>query len=186
MADRKVLLVTLRYTDINSLFDKPDVSPFSENFHEYSTLAGIEHIYGELQANPSLKRVETTILLPPEQITPHLEERTREAIRRYCLARGREVGQSERALRWRALRALAIALILFIVYVLVQWRLQGSEILVLKYVVEGLDILIWVALWFPLDALFFGLLSYDINSDSYKRASQMHLKIEPAQVLDHT
>lgn len=186
VADRKVLRVTLRYTDINSLFDKPDVSPFSEDFHEYSTLAGIEHIYGELQANPSLKRVETTILLPPEQITPHLEERTREAVRRYCLARGREVGQSERALRWRALRALAIALVLFVVYVLVQWRLQGNELPVLKYVIEGLDILIWVALWFPLDALFFGLLSYDINSDSYKRASQMQLKIEPAQVPDHT
>jgi hypothetical protein len=97
VADRRVLRVTLRYADINSLFDRPAVSPFSEDFHEYSTVAGIEHIYGELQANPSLKRVETTILLPPEQITPHLEQRTREAIRRYCLARGREVGQSERS-----------------------------------------------------------------------------------------
>ena len=45
---------------------------------------------------------------------------------------------------------------------------------------EGLDILIWVSLWFPLDALVFGLLSYDLNSDSYKRASEMQLKIEPA------
>jgi hypothetical protein len=186
VADRKVLRVTLRYADINSLFDKPDVSPFSGDFHEYSTVAGIEHIYGELQANPSLKRVETTILLPQEQLTPHLEQRTREAIRRYCLARGREVGQSERALRWRALRALAIALVLFIAYVFLEWRLQGSGLPVLKYVFEGLDILIWIALWFPLDALFFGLLSYDINSDSYKRASQMQLKIEPAQVPDHT
>jgi hypothetical protein len=91
----------------------------------------------------------------------------------------REVGQSERALRWRALRALAVALVLFVAYVFVQGRLQASEMPVLKVIVEGLDILIWVALWFPLDALFFGLLSYDINSDSYKRASQMQLKIEP-------
>jgi hypothetical protein len=37
-----------------------------------------------------------------------------------------------------------------------------------------------VALWFPLDALFFGLQSYDINSGNYKRAAQMQLKIEPA------
>jgi hypothetical protein len=43
-----------------------------------------------------------------------------------------------------------------------------------------LDILIWVALWFPLDALIFGLQSYDINSKSYLRAAQMQLKIEPA------
>ena len=177
MADRRVLRVTLRYTDINSLFNKPDVSPFSEGYKDYSTTSGIEHIYGELQANPSLKRVEATILLPREQITPALEQRTREAIRRYCLARSREVGQSERALRWRALRALAFGLILFAVNVLLQDRMQ--DILVLKLIGEGLDILIWVALWFPLDALFFGLLSYDLNSESYKRASEMQLKIEP-------
>jgi hypothetical protein len=177
VADRRVLRVTLRYTDINALFDKPDVSPFSEEYSEYNTTSGIEHIYGELQANPSLKRVEATILLPREQITPTLEQRTREAIRRYCLARSREVGQSERALRWRALRALAFGLILFAVYVLLQDNMQ--DILVLKLIGEGMDILIWVALWFPLDALVFGLLSYDLNSESYKRASEMRLKIEP-------
>jgi hypothetical protein len=178
--DRKVLRVTLQYTDINSLFERPDISPFSEDFSEYSTVSGIEHICGELQANPSLKRMEATILLPPEQITHSLEQRTREAIRRYCLAREREVVQSERALRWRALRALAIALILFVAYALAQWSLQGSDILILNLIVEGLDILIWVGLWFPLDALVFGLLSYDLNSESYKRASEMQLKIEPA------
>jgi hypothetical protein len=179
MADRNVLRVTLEYTDVNSLFNQPDISPFSEDFHEYSNTPGIEFIRNELHANPSLKRVEATILLPPEQVTPTLEQRTREAIRRYCLARSREVGQSERALRWRALRALAIALILFAVNVFMQDRMQGSEILVFKLIGEGLDILIWVALWFPLDALFFGLLSYDLNSESYKRASEMRLKIEP-------
>lgn len=90
------------------------------------------------------------------------------------------MGQSERALRWRAFRALAVALLLFVVYVLLQWKLQHLDILAIKVVLEGLDILIWVALWFPLDALFFGLQSYDLNSGSYKRASQMQLKIEPA------
>jgi hypothetical protein len=180
LADRRVLRVTLRYTDIDSLFRTPDVSPFSEHFHESSTLPGIEYIYNELQANPALKRVKTTILLPPEQITPQLEPSTREAIRRYCLARAQEVGQSERALRWRAFRALAVALVLFFVYVLMQWQLQNVDVLAIRVILEGVDILIWVALWFPLDALFFGLQSYDINSDSYKRASQMQLKTEPA------
>ena len=172
--------MTLRYASINWLFDRPDVSPFSKEFDDYSTLPGIEHIYNESQANPALKRVETTIVLQPEQITPDLEQSTREAVRRYCLARSREVGQSERALRWRAMRALAVALFLFVVYVFLQWKLKNLEILAVNVILEGLDILIWVALWFPLDALFFGLQSYDINSGSYKRASQMQLKIEPA------
>ena len=132
MADRDVLRVTLEYPDINWLFDQPDVSPFSENFHEYSTRPGIEHIYNELHANPSLKRVEATILLPPEQITPTLEQRTREAVRRYCLARSREVGHDERALRWRALRTLAIALVLFVPYVIVYKPLQESDAPIFK------------------------------------------------------
>jgi hypothetical protein len=180
VADRRVLRVTLWYKNIDSLFRAPDVSPFSEDFDEYSTLPGIEYIYNELQANPALKRVETTIVLPPEQITPQLEPSTREAIRRYCLARAQAVGQSERALRWRAFRTLGAALVLFVVYVLMQWWLQNVDVLAIRVILEGLDILIWVALWFPLDALFFGLQSYDINSDTYKRASQMQLKIEPA------
>jgi hypothetical protein len=64
--------------------------------------------------------------------------------------------------------------------VFVQWKLKNLDILAVHVILEGLDILIWVALWFPLDALFFGLQSYDINSGSYKRASQMQMKIEPA------
>ena len=180
MADRRVFRVTLRYGNINSLFEKPDISPYSEDFQEYGTVPGIEYIYNELQANPALKRVETTIMLPPEQITPDLEKSTREAVRRYCLARSEEVAQSERALRWRAYRALTIALLLFVIYVFLQWKLQNIEILAIKVILEGLDILIWVALWFPLDALFFGLQSYDVNSKSYVRAAQMQLKIEPA------
>jgi hypothetical protein len=56
----------------------------------------------------------------------------------------------------------------------------GTKILALSLILEGLDILIWVALWFPLDALVFGLQSYDLNSKSYRRASQMQLKIQPA------
>jgi hypothetical protein len=180
MADRNVLRVTLEYPDINWLFDQPDVSPFSENFHEYSTRPGIEHIYNELHANPSLKRVEATVLLPPEQITPGLEQRTREAVRRYCLARSREVGQDERALRWRALRALAVALVLFVLYVIVYKPLQETEIWLLNVIGEGLSIVIWVALWFPLDALVFGVLSYQMDSDSYRRASEMQLTLKPA------
>ena len=180
VANRRVFRVTLRYGNINSLFEKPDVSPFSEDFLEYGTVPGVEYIYNELQANPALRHVETTIVLPPEQITPDLEKSTKEAVRRYCLARSWEVGQTERALRWRAFRALAVALLLFVVYVFLQWKLENIEFLAIRVILEGLDILIWVALWFPLDALIFGLQSYDINSKSYLRAAQMQLKIEPA------
>ena len=111
---------------------------------------------------------------------PALEQRTREAIRRYCLARSREMGQDERALRWRGLRALAIALVVFVIWVSVEKPLQASELLLFNAIDEGLGIVIWVALWFPLDALVFGVLSHNMDSDSYRRASEMQLTIKPA------
>ena len=180
MNDRNVLRVALEYTDINSLFNQPDVSPFSENFHEYSTTPGIEYIRNELNAKPSLKRVEATILLPPEQIAPTLEQRTRQAIRHYCFARGQAMRQEERALRRRAWRTLMFAISLLVVWVVVENPLQNSGIYFLDLLGEGLSILVWVAFWFPLDALFFGLQHYHLNSESYKRVSEMQLTIEPA------
>ena len=58
--------------------------------------------------------------------------------------------------------------------------LQESEIWLLNLLGEGMSILIWVALWFPLDALVFGVLSYHADSDSYRRASEMQLTLKPA------
>ena len=180
MADRGLLRVTLEYKDIGWLFKQPDVSPFSEDFQEYSTTAGLEYLCNEVYANPSLKRVEATVLLPPERITPDLEQRTREAVRRYCLARIRETGQDERALRWRALRALMIALVFFVAYVIVEKPLYNSEVWFFNGIGEGLGIGIWVALWFPLDSLIFGVPYHRMDSESYRRVSEMQLRIKPA------
>jgi hypothetical protein len=137
VTDRNVFRVTLDYKDINWLFSKPDVSPFSDDFHEYSTTPGIEFICNELYANPSLKRVETTILLPPEQITPSLEQRTREATRRYCLARSREKRQDERALRRRALRALMFTVGFFIIWIGVKRPMEASGTYFFDLLSEG-------------------------------------------------
>jgi hypothetical protein len=92
VAERGVLRLTLRYADINSLFEMPNVSPYSEDFLEYGTVPGVEYIYNELQANPALKQVETTIVLPPEQITPDLERSTREASARPIPCKERATG----------------------------------------------------------------------------------------------
>lgn len=180
MADRNVFRVTLEYADINWLFNQPDVSPFSPNFHDYSTVPGLEYMSNELYANPSLKRVEATILLPPEQITPDLEQQTSLAIRRYCLARSREMEQDERALRWRALRALIFALGFFVVWVAVEKPLQDSGTYFFDLLGEGLSILVWVSFWFPLDALVFGVRHHHMDSESYRRVSEMQLTIKPA------
>ncbi len=180
MSGRRVLRVTLEYARIDYLFKTPDLSPFSDEFHEYSTRPGVEHIYNELRANPSRRRVEVTVLLPPDQITSTLEQRTMEAVRRYCAAREAEARQDERALRYRGLWALVTALVVLVAYVIVQRPLQNTDNFFVDLIGQGLGVVIWVVLWFPLDALVFGVRTYDLDSSAYRHVSKMKLKIEPA------
>ena len=44
--------VTLNLCDINHLFKKPDISPFSDCYKIYSFKTGMDYIVGELYARP--------------------------------------------------------------------------------------------------------------------------------------
>ena len=124
MVDRKVLRVTLQYTDIDGS-SNTRISPFSEDFSEYSTVPGIEHIYGELQANPSLKRVEATIVFPPEQITPNLEQSTQKPSEGTVSPAVPGGGTERTRAPTAGVRSSAIAFVLFVVMYL-SVELQGS------------------------------------------------------------
>jgi hypothetical protein len=179
MSDRDLFRVTLRYRDINELFRPPDVSPFSEEFREYSTTSGIEYIANELYANSSLKRVAATVLLPPDQIRPGLEQETRQAIRRYCLAMSHEMEQEERALRWRSWRALALAFVALLIFIGVGEPLSSSRVFLLQLIGDGMVIAGWVAIWFPLDSLVFGVRYHHLDAEIYRRVMTMELTIRP-------
>jgi hypothetical protein len=179
MAERDLLQVTFDYDTIEWLFTTPILSPFSERFHDDSTTAGVEFIVNELWADPSLKRVETTVLLPVDQITPDLEERTRQAITRYCLAQYRVLTQEERSMRRRALPSLVFGIVAVLLYLSVGRLLSNSGSFALEALGEGLYVLGWVAIWFPLDALVFGVRYQHMDADLYKRAMTMRLTIQP-------
>jgi hypothetical protein len=177
---RDVLRVTLRYKDISWLFRLPDITPFSEDFEVYSTTYGIEFIVNELRANSSLKRVEATILLPPEQITPDLEPRTREAVRRYCRARSHAVGQDRRILRDRIKRSVALAVIALFLSVGIGYPLSIEEEFIPALIGNILYFFGWVAIWYPLDAMVFGRRDLHLDAASYERVMDMQLSIRPA------
>jgi hypothetical protein len=180
--DRDVLRVTLRYKDIRWLFTLPDITPFSEDFEVYSTTYGIEFIVNELRANSSLKRVEATILLPLEQIAPDLEERTREAVRRYCKARSHAVGQNQRILRDRIQRSVVLAVVALFLSVGVGYPLSIEEDFVPSLIGNVLYFFGWVAIWYPLDAIVFGRRDLHLDAASYERVMDMQLSIQPATI----
>lgn len=177
---RDVLRVTLRYKDIGWLFRLPDVTPFSDDFEIYSTTYGIEFIVNELRANSSIKRVEATIVLPRDQITPDLEQRTREAVRRYCRARSHALGQDARILRDRIKRSVALAVIALVLSVAIGYPMSIDEDFVISLIGNVLYFFGWVAIWYPMDAIVFGRRDLQLDVNAYERVMDMQVRIQSA------
>jgi hypothetical protein len=154
-----VLRVTLRLKTIEALFEDPDLSPFDPYYAPYSFAAGMDYLVGEMQLAPRATRTELTILLPPEQIEPGLEARTRVAIGRYAEAWASQARQERGVEQIRARRVAIAAALFFVVANLVYLQYyRDGELLGLSgvgvdVVMEGLSVVAWVALWWPLDQL---------------------------------
>lgn len=171
------LRVRLDYQDINWLFVTPSTSPFSEDYQIYSGMPGIEFIVNEMRANQRLKRVETTIVLPPEKITPSLEYQTGLAVRRYCQARGHALQQDQRILRTRILRSVTLAVVGVLISVVLGNTLASEEDFVLSLIGNVLYFFGWVAVWYPMDAIVFGRRDLAMDVTSYKRVEAMALSV---------
>jgi hypothetical protein len=178
MKNSRVYVATLHLTDIELFFRKPDISPFSPDYREYSYTSGIEYLANELYANPSSREVRVTLLLPAEKIVPDLERQTREAVLRYCSGRMKEIEQDRRGLRQRALQGLLMALVGLIVFIALGSELTSNGSLVLRILGEVLIVLGWVYIWFPLDSLVFGVRHYHLDRNIYKKLTTMQLTLK--------
>lgn len=178
MANSNVLDIRLPLTDIEHLFEAPDLGQFSTTYHENNYTSGVEFIGNELYANTSFDSVRATIVLPDDQIRPGLEKQAREAVRRYCRGRLIYVEQDIRATRWQGWRALAVAVVaLFVFFGASRW-LADSEIIFLQILSEALSIAGWIALWFPLEMLTFTVWQHRLDKKIYTMLYKMELVIQ--------
>jgi hypothetical protein len=173
--------IELRLGDIRHLFEKPELSPFSPAYREYSYTSGIEYIAGELYANTSYRAVQATILLPAEQVEEDTEEQARAARRRYCSAKLQDIQHDLAATLWRGLRALCAALVALFAFIGASKAVDGDTSVFLQVISEGLSIAGWVALWFPLESLTFTLWQHWLERMIYTRLRDMELTVQPAQ-----
>jgi len=180
MGNAKVYTTTLQIADIEHFFRKPDISPFSPDYHEYSYTAGIEYLANELYANPSSQEVRVTLLLPSEKLVPGLEQQTQEAVQRYCSGRVKEIEQERRGLRHRALQGFLPTLIALIGFVVLGSELSTNTSLLIRSLGDVLIVIGWVFVWFPLDSLVFGVWQYDQNGKIYQKLKTMQLTLKSA------
>ena len=173
---------TLHLADIEHFFCKPDISPFSHDYREYSYTSGIEYLAKELYANPSFhKELCVTLLLPPAKIEPGLEQKTQEAVQRYCSSRVKEVEQGIRGLRRHALKALLLALLGMIVFIGLGGELTSSASLIIRLFGQGLIVLGWIFVWFPLDSFVFGPQYSQQDPRIYQKLMKMRLTLKSAE-----
>ncbi len=175
----KELAVNLRLRDINHLFVAPDISPFSDHYYRYSSRAAMEHILGELYGHPPVDGINLTILLPPDHITPGLDQRAREAIERYCEARTVQSRHEMNKVRYQAHRALPVALVGLLVLIQGSLPLMEARSYWLQVIGNGLNVAGWVAVWFPLDALIFQLWLSRQEKQAYRILQNIRVSIQP-------
>ncbi len=177
MKNRGVYETTLQLADIEDFFHKPDISPFSHDYRVYSYTSGIEYLAKELYANPSLKKVRVTLLLPTDKIQPGLEQQTQEAVLRYCSGRVKEIEQDTRGLRRHALQVLLVALVGLVVFIGLGSELTYNASIITRFLGQGLIVLGWVFVWFPLDSIFFGAQYSHLDARIYKKLMKMQLTL---------
>jgi hypothetical protein len=179
-AMENVYETTLYLTEPEHFFRKPDISPFSPDYREYSYTSGIEYLANELYAHPSSREVRVTLLLPPEQVVPDLQQNIQEAVLRYCRGRLKEIEQQRRGLRQRALQGLLMTLVGMVVFIALGSELTFNASVNLRMLGEVAIVIGWVYVWFPLDALVFGVRHYHLDSNIYKKLMAMQLTLKRA------
>jgi hypothetical protein len=178
MRNRRIYETTLYLATIEHFFRQPDISPFSDDYQEYSYTSGIEYLANELYAAVPVKEIRVHLVLPVIQMEPDLEQRTRQAVQRYCHARMKEIGQELHGLRQRALHALLMALVGLVIFISLGDQLSVNPSWLLQILGQGLIVIGWVYLWFPLDSIIFGVRHSHLDKKIYEQLIHMHLTIE--------
>ncbi len=177
MNRNKVYETTLYLDTIEEFFNKPDLSPLSEQYKEYSRTSGIEYLAKELYAHPAIKEVDVTIVLPAEKSAPDLEQKTQAAVLRYCRARIKEIEQEMQGLRKRAVEATVMAIVGLVLFISVGSLLTYSSSFIIEVIGQGLTVVGWVFIWFPLDFFIFGIRHYRLDKRIYEKLEHMQLAI---------
>jgi hypothetical protein len=145
--------VTVKLQRRQDLFSPPALDEFGGSA---DLTSGVEQLVADVVAAWPVGRVEATIELPEDEITPDAGPRVRASLERYCAHRLRDLEHQRVALRHEGLSALVLSVPLLAAAILVAAAVDhsGFPSFWRSFVGDGvLLVLAWVALWYPLDTL---------------------------------
>lgn len=154
--------VVLEVDTVDQIFNSFDANPFSDLATAALGEAALERIVTRLQFQPlkDWDNAQLVVRLPPDQITPELQDRLSLAIDRYCQARIEEndlqvkLGRRQHAIGMIAVTVLVLA-VMAIAYLLFNTVWAGANEAVQFLVAASISVFAWVILWDPLESLVF-------------------------------
>jgi len=171
---------------IDQLFNAPDLNPFSDKEVDVSGEPALVRVSRRLQSRQLRYRegARLVIRLPADQITPDLQPRVVEAVRRFCRAKIEDNALQIRLGRVTSLTALVIVTVLALVvlaavYLALNTVLSGAPETLQGLLAASASVFVWVAIWNPLDRLLFEWADPARENRMLRRIMAMEIRLEP-------
>ncbi len=178
--------IVIRLDTIDELFNAPNINPFSDEEVDVLGEPAILRAVRRLQARRirNWTGVRLIIALPPDQITPDLDVRTKQALRRYAEAKIEDNKLQIRLSRVRSLIGLAIVTALSVAvmgaaYLLFNSIFVGASDTVKGVVAASISVFVWVILWDPMEKLLFDWVEPRLENNILRKLQGIDIVIRP-------
>jgi hypothetical protein len=178
--------IVIRIDSIDRLFSAPDINPFSDQDADVLGEAALIHIVRQLMARRlrNWDKVQLTIELPADQVTPSLQQQTCAAIQRFSRAKIEDNRLSIHLSRVRGAIGLAIVTLVVmgvigLAYLLLISVFADADDTVRSLVVAATSFFAWVTIWTPLERLLFDWVDPALENRILQRISALAIVIVP-------
>jgi hypothetical protein len=169
--------IRVQLNAIEELFAQPEIDPFDPNTRYVS---GVDEAVQKLTGrSPKQKTLQLEISLPAQHVKPGLQDATKDALARYANAQIKGADEELEYLRRRGRFSLLSAIIIVVVAIVVVWFIGRLNLLgdtIQSFLVGGLSVFSWVAVWEP-----FNIYLYDWRAPA--RTRYIFEQLRKAQVV---
>jgi hypothetical protein len=181
MSTNEIDKVGVQLKTIEELFDPPEANPFEPDSRY---IAGIDELAQQLAQRRlrEYKPTQVDILLPAQAIEPGLKEKIQAALARYSAAQIEAADLELEQLRRRGRFSLISAIVIILVAIAVVWFIGWLNILpetVESFLVGGLSVFAWVAVWDPFNVYLYEWRVPVRTRRVFERLRQAEVVIQP-------
>ena len=134
-----------------------------------------------MEAGRIPSHVRTSVELPAEEIDPSLEQRMRDAVARYCRVKLGALDVELRRTTQLGLRTLVVGFLAVIALNAASRQLDNSSNDFILAISQGLSIVSWVTLWFPVNLLLYDRWYYRRDQTVYRTLLAMEITVRASR-----